>query len=333
MFLNNNTIHSTCDLMNKTLPIILVILIVTAISGCTGPKETTSFKNAPVEVQRFERANPNLDAIVTEIKFDRDDIRAGEKVTAELLVANTGTEKITNETVEIKAKVKTLDDFLANLALKTMSDEKKTREFSLDFETEIKPGTKEKISAYFNTVKEMEGRNLAGDYDVTITLSVNGQKIEARTFPITLLSGEPRVFTPTPTPSPTPTPTPTPTPIPTITATATPTPTPIPEIEVTPTGHVVTTRIYNEFFGNPTLKIDAGDAVQWDNWDENVYTLVEKNNKISNITVRDSKKVTNTFNKTGDYTFVLIHSRLRGTPKEQTINVRINASNATNASQ
>lgn len=330
MFLSNNTIHSIGDLMNRLFPIILVILVVSAISGCTGPKETSSFKNAPVEVQRFERSNPNLDAIVTEIKFDRDDIRAGEKVTAELLVANTGTETITNETVEIKAKVKTLDDFLANLALKTMSDEKKTREFSLDFDTEIKPATKEKISAYFNTVKEMEGRNLAGAYDVTITLSVNGQKIEARTLPITLLSGEPREFTPTPTPSPTPTPTPAPTPIITATATptATPTPTPIPEIEVTPTGHVVTTRIYNEYFGNPNLKIDAGDTVQWDNWDETVYTLVEKNNKVANITVRDIKKSSYTFNKTGDYTFMLTHSRLRGaTPREQNIIVRVNASN------
>ncbi len=330
MFLNNNTIHSIGDLMNRLFPIILVILVVTALSGCTGSKETTSFKNAPVEVQRFERTNPNLDAIVTEIKFDRDDIRAGEKVTAELLVANTGTETITNETVEIKAKVKTLDDTLANLALKTMSDEKKTREFSLDFDTEIKPGTKEKISAYFNTVKEMQGRNLAGAYDVTITLSVNGQKIEARTLPITLLSGEPREFTPTPTPSPTPTPTPMPTPAPTITATATPTPTPTPtpEIEVTPTGHVVTTRIYNEYFGNPTLKINAGDTVLWDNWDETTYTLVEKNNTIANITVRDSKKANNTFNRTGDYTFRLIHSALRGAPREQNIIVRINASNA-----
>ncbi len=333
MFLSNNTIHSIGDLMNKILPIILVILIVTAISGCTGPKETNSFNNGPVEVQRFERANPNLDAIVTEIKFDRDDIRAGEKITAELLVANTGTEKITNETVEIKAKVKTLDDTLANLALKTMGDEKKTREFSLDFDTEIKPGTKEKISAYFNTVKEMQGRNLAGAYDVTITLSVNGQKIEARTLPIRLLSGENREFTPTPTPSPTPTPIPTSTPTPTITETATPTPTPTPtttpEIEVTPTGKVVYTKIYNSYFSDPVLKINAGDKVEWNNMDDITYTMIEINKKTLNITIKDGKRVTYGFNWTGDYRFNLTYSGLRTAPKQQSISVRVNASNAT----
>ncbi|MFZ3058997.1 MAG: hypothetical protein WA102_04580 [Candidatus Methanoperedens sp.] len=320
--------------MNRLFPIILIILIVSAISGCTGPKETTSFKNTPVQVQRFERANPNLDAIVTEIKFDRDDIRAGEKVTAELTVLNSGTETITNETVEIKAKVNTLDDTLANLYLKTMSDEKKTGIKTIDFDSGenpyylIKPGEKKMLSAVFPTEKERQGKSLAGNYDVTITLNVNGQKIEARTLPITLLSGEIRVFTPTPTPSPTPTPTPASTPIITITATPTPTPTPEPEIEVTPTGHVVTTRIYNEYFGNPTLKINAGDTVLWDNWDETTYTLVEKNNTIANITVRDSKKANNTFNRTGDYTFRLIHSALRGAPREQNIIVRVNASNS-----
>ncbi len=327
MLLNNNTIHSIGDLMNKTLPIILAILVVTAISGCTGPKETTSFKNAPVEVQRFERANPNLDAIVTEIKFDRDDIRAGEKVTAELLVANTGTEKITNEKVEIKAKVKTLDDTLANLALKTMSDEKKTREFSLDFDTEIKPGTKEKISAYFNTVKEMEGRSLAGDYDVTITLYVNGQKIEARTLPITLLSGEPREFTPTPTPSPTPTLTPTPTPIPTITATATPTPTPTPEpvVVATPTGvQKVVNIVATDKFAVNKLEIDAGDEIIWNNREEETYTLVELNNKIANITL--SNRANYTFTKTGNYSFSLTRRLLKSKPSTLDITVKVNAS-------
>jgi plastocyanin len=320
--------------MNKTFPILLIILIVTSLSGCTGSNATTSINTAQVQVQRFEHADPNLDATVTEIKFDRNDIRAGEKVTAEIMVLNSGTENITDETVEIKAKVTSLDDTLANIYLKTMSDDKKTGTKTIIFDSKenpfylIKPGEKKMLSAVFPTEKERQGRSLTGTYEVTITLSANGQKIEARTFPITLLSGEPRVFTPTPTPSPTPTPTPTPAPTINVTATPTPTPTPTPEVEVTPTGHIVTTRIYNEFFGNPTLNIDAGDTVLWDNWDETAYTLVEKNNKVANITIRDSKKVTNTFNRTGDYTFKLVYFGLRGTPKEQNIIVRINASNA-----
>lgn len=315
MFLSNNTIHSIGDLMNKMFPIILVILIVTALSGCTGSKETTSIKTTPVEVQTFERPNTNLDAIVTEIKFDRDDIRAGERVTAELVVANTGTEKITSEKVEIKATVKTLDDTLANLALKTMSDEKKTREFSLDFDTEIKPGTKEKISAYFNTVKEMDGRSLAGTYDVTITLYVNGQKIEARTLPITLLSGEPRVFTPTPTPSPTPTPTPTPVPTINVNAasTPTPTPTPTPEIVATPTGVLKEVRVVPpDKFAINQIQINAGDEILWFNREDYSYTIVELNKKIGNITL--SNRANYTFTKAGNYSFTLARYGLNTKP-------------------
>jgi hypothetical protein len=311
--------------MNKMFHIIILILLVVALSGCTDNKETV-----PNETQKYQRTNLNLDGKIVDVKFDREDIRAGEKVTAELVVANTGSEKITNETVEIKAKVLTLDDFLANLFLKTMGDEKKTRTFSIDFETEIEPGTVKPISAIFHPPQQMEGRSLAGTYEVTINLFVNGQYADTNVLPITLQSGTPREFTPTPTPSPSPTPTPTPKPSPTITQTPTPTPAPTPEIEVTPTGYVVRTRIYNEYFGNPALNIDAGDTVEWDNWDETVYTLVEKDYKISNITVLDSKRVDYTFNRTGDYTFKLIHDRLRGaTPREQNIIVRINASNAT----
>jgi len=82
----------------KLVPIILLILIVAALSGCTGSKETVT-----TEAQKHERANLNLDAAIVKVKFDRDNVIAGEKVLAELVVGNTGSEKITNETVEIKA--------------------------------------------------------------------------------------------------------------------------------------------------------------------------------------------------------------------------------------
>src|SRR5574341_1146375 len=111
--------------VHKALPIVLVFLIL-ALSGCTDSPTQT------IDVQEFERPNPNLDAKIVDVKFDRDDIRAGEKVTTDLIIANTGNENITSETVDIKARVKTLDDFLPNLYLKTMSEEKKTRTFSMD---------------------------------------------------------------------------------------------------------------------------------------------------------------------------------------------------------
>lgn len=316
--------------MNKILLIVFLILI-TALSGCTGPEEPGTTITGPAVVQRFERANINLDATITELRFDRNDVRAGEKLTAEIFIVNTGSEKITNETVEIKAKVKTLDDTLANLALKTMSDEKKTRDFTMEFDTVIEPGKKEMISAVFTTLKEMEGRSLAGTYDVTITLSVNGQKIEARLLPIRLLGGEPRVFTPTPTPSPTPTPTPTPPPTPEITITETPTPTPTPTPEpvvvATPTGvQKIVNIVATDKFAINQLKIDAGDEILWNNREDETYTLVELNNKIANITL--SSRANYTFIKTGNYSFSLTRRLLRTTPSVLNVIVKVNASNS-----
>jgi plastocyanin len=334
MFLSNNTIHSIGDLMNKTFPIIIIILIVTAISGCTGTKATTSINTDSMQVQRFEHPNPNLDATVTELKFERNDIRAGEKVTAELIVLNAGTETITNETIEIKAKVNTLDDFLANLYLKFLSDEKKTGTETIDFDSKenpdylITPGAKKKLSAVFHTEKERQGKSLAGTYDVTIILSVNGEKIEARTLQITLLSGETRVFTPTPTPSPTPTPTPTPASIITVTATPTPTPTPEPVVVATPTGVLVPSNVMESKLYPSSLQINAGDEVVWNNRDETTYTIVEMNNKIANLTLTDSERAKYTFNTTGNYSFRLYYNFMRIAPSIQTINVRINASNS-----
>lgn len=336
MFLNNETVHSVGDLMSKML-LLLFLILVAALSGCSGPKENGSTITGPAVVQRFDRANPNLDATITELRFDRNDVRAGEKLTAEIFIVNTGSEKITSETVEIKAKVKTLDDTLANLALKTMSDEKKTRDFTMEFDTVIEPDKKEMISAVFTTVKEMEGRSLAGTYDVTITLSVNGQKIEARVIPIRLRGGEPRVFTPTPTPSPTPTPTPTATLTVTETPTPTPTPTPEPVVVATPTGNkvimkILIAKIYildsklNKYSFSNSTQINAGDEVLFDNWDETPYTAVEENNKMANITIRAEAKTPKIFNTTGDYNLRLYDRFKKPTTGFIKIMVRVNAS-------
>lgn len=312
--------------MIKKLPIILSILIVVALSGCIG---SDSSKATPEEVIKFDRANPNLDANIVDVKFDRADVIAGEKVTAELFIANTGSEKIANETVEIKAKVKTLDDSLANLYLKTMSEEKKSRAIDpIDFETQIEPGTVKPISAVFNTVKEMEGRSLAGKYEITITLSVNGQKVEARVMQITLKSGTPREFTPTPTPSPTPSlttsPTITSTPAPKIIETETPTPTPMAVVVATPTGKNSTTFVKDDRFYPDTLTINAGDMVIWVNKMDFDYTIVEMDKKIPEMALRARNSYI--FNTTGDYRFGLYFKPMRGEPRIQTISVRINAS-------
>jgi len=313
--------------MNKNLPIILIILIAVTFSGCTGENAT---KGTPIQVQKFDRANPNINANIVDVKFERSDIRAGEIVTPELFIANTGSEKITNETVEITAKLITLDDFLANLYLKTMSEEKKTRIIEpIKFETEIEPGTVKSIRATFHTIKEMEGRNLAGSYEINITLSVNGQKVEARVSPITLSSGDVREFTPAPTPgaspSPIPTQTPTSTPAPEMIETPTPAPTPEPVVVVaTPTGKNFTTIVKDDRYLPDNLNIEAGDMVIWVNKMDSDYTIVEMDKKIPDIILR--ARNSHIFNTTGEYRFGLYFKPMRGEPRIQTITVKVNAS-------
>ncbi|VVB91752.1 Uncharacterised protein [uncultured archaeon] len=318
--------------MKKLAPIVLLLLIV-AFSGCTGSNSASG--NLPGELQNFQLANPNLNGKIVDVKLAPSDIRAGEKVTAELVVANAGTENITKESVEIRAKVETLDDTMANLALKFMGDDKKTRTFNIDFDDAIAPGTVKPISAYFQTQQEMQGRNLAGTYQITIILSVNGQKVDAKIMPVTLHSGTPRVFTPTPTPPPTPTPASTPTSAPSVTETQAPTPTPTPEpvVTATPTGRKVYARIMANRFTEPKKEIDVGDAMLWDNIDDTRYTLIETGGKVANITVND--KVTFVFNTTGDYRFLLYYTNVRSPYSYQEVIVKVNATtnptNSTNA--
>jgi cell division septation protein DedD len=325
---------SNGDRMNKNLPLILLIILAVALSGCTGSGSESPKNPTIVEVQKIDHENTNLDARVVEVKLVPEDIRAGEKVTAELLIANIGIETITNETIEIKATVQTLDDTLANVALKTMNEEQKSRNYSMDFNTVIKPGTNGKVSAVFKTIEQMQGRSLAGTYKITITLSVNGQKVEARIMPLTLLSGTPREFTPVPTSTPAPTPTRAPTLILTpgkpemATPSPTPSPEPTPYVAATPTGKNYTIYIKGGWYNPANLDIDAGDMVNFVNKDDSDYILVEMDKKIPDMLLRI--RTGYVFNTTGNYRIGLYFKPMRGEPRIVAINVRHNESNASN---
>jgi hypothetical protein len=293
--------------MKKLAPIILLLLIV-AFSGCTGSKSTGA--PLPDEIQNIQPANPNLNGKIVDVKLVPSDIRAGENVTANLVITNAGNENITNESVEIRSEAETLDDTIANLALKFMGDDKKTRTIKIDFDENITPGTVKPISAYFQTQQQMLGRNLAGMYQITITLYMNGQKVDAKIMPEIFHSGTPREFTPIPTPPPTP--------IPALT------PTSEPIVIATPTGVINVTRIMNNNFGEPNKQINAGDALEWNNYDDDTFTLVEMNQKMANITVRRGGRTTYIFNTTGTYKFGLFYNGMRGDPNIQTIVVKVN---------
>jgi hypothetical protein len=320
--------------IKKMLPIILLGVVIIS-AGCIGssspPTKPDENQNIPV--------NPDLKAKIVKISFDREDIIAGEKVSADLSIGNIGTVNITNETVVLKAKVLSLDDFLANLYLNMMSDEQKSMTYTLNFHDEIKPGMIAPVSAIFKTEKEMKGKSLAGTYEVTIKLYVNGQYADTDGLNVRLLPGNPRNIEPVSTPVPTPVPTFTPTPTPTIEITETPeptpTPTPEPVVVATPTGNEVYSRVKADNFAVRYHQIYAGDAILWDNFDletSYTYTIVELNGKLANITLPAARKVKYIFNTTGEYKFGLYYGRLKGDPSIQTIKVIANTTtNSTNA--
>lgn len=318
-------------LINKMLPIVLLVVVIIS-AGCLGP---SSPPTKPDDTQNIP-VNPDLKAKIVKISLDRDDIIAGEKVSADLSIGNIGSINITNETVILNAKVLSLDDFLANLYLNVMSDEQKSKTYPVNFDDMIKPGTIAPLSAIFRTEKEMKGKSLAGTYEITIKLYVNGQYADSDKLKVRLLPGTPRNIEPASTPVPTPTPTFTPTPTPTVEITETPQPTPIPTPEPitvsTPTGRKVTTRIMNSRFPELNKQIDAGDKLIWQNYDESLYTIVEVNGKIGNISVGLLKDASFIFNTTGDYKFGLYYVPMRVEPSYQTIKVRVNTTNSTNAS-
>ncbi len=108
----------------------------------------------------------------------------------------------------------------------------------------------------------------------------------------------------------------TPTPTPTPTSTSTPTATPT--VAATPTGITVPVRVINSRFAVSTLQINAGDQVLWDNLDDTKYTLVETNNKIPNIILKDLGKTIYVFNMVGEYNFGLYYNSMQ-TPSSLTV--------------
>jgi plastocyanin len=270
--------------------------MIVALSGCTGQDVSSE-----TERQTFDRANPNLDGKMMDIELSPNDARAGENITAKLVVGNTGTENIISETIEIQAKAKSLDDVLANLALKFMSEEKKTMTFTMEYYEEIKPGMIKSLSHVFSTPREMKNRSLAGIYDITVILSVNGQKVEARSIKLKLGSGKPRDTSKT------------------LESASTPE-----EVTVAPTGKIYVTRIMGYKFGESSITIDAGDTLQWYNLDDDTMTLFEMDGKIPNQSVYSRKNYN--FTTTGTYRFQLIYPKMRGEPPVQVITVKLNQS-------
>jgi len=127
-----------------------------------------------------------LDGRIKGISFEKDKYYAGEPVIARMEMENTGTMDITSERATIKVTCTKLNDPLGGALLASMSEEERSRTYTMDFSESIKPGQTKTLSASFAVPEKLYGISLAGDYDILVTLSINGKTIGAMEVKLTL---------------------------------------------------------------------------------------------------------------------------------------------------
>ncbi|GAF77518.1 unnamed protein product, partial [marine sediment metagenome] len=128
--------------------------------------------------------------IVGDVTFDKSSYNAGDTIKASMNVKNTGTRDILSESVSIKVKVTRLDNWVANAALGSKSEDEKTQTYNFDYTQRIAPGGTGTVSATFKSPKELSTSvgmiSLAGDYHVVMTVSIEGKEIGSRELTLTL---------------------------------------------------------------------------------------------------------------------------------------------------
>ena len=164
------------------------------------PKETpTAPSTGPINnpIPTATRTPPEVEpsiGIIKSISFDKERYYAGDVITAMLEVENVGGADITSEKVTIDATCVRLDDFTGNLYLKTLEEEERTESYTMYFSEMIGPGQTKILSASFSTLAEIEYNglevSLAGDYEILLTLDVDGEMMDAKELKLTLLGDE-----------------------------------------------------------------------------------------------------------------------------------------------
>ncbi len=160
------------------------------------PKETsTATPTSPINNPRPTATRTPLQSaspmgIIKSVSFDKDEYHAGDVITAMLEVENIGGSNITSEKVTINATCVRLDDFKANLYLKTLNEEERTESYTMHFSEVIGPGQTKTLSARFSTLAEIGYSglevSLAGEYDILVTLDIGGEIADSKELKLTL---------------------------------------------------------------------------------------------------------------------------------------------------
>jgi len=176
---------------SKIALILFITAIVVASAFLYAGHDASGPAPTPTPTQTLPEGHPSIPrARIKTISFDKDTYYAGDTVVAMLEVENTGDASITSERVDIRATCTRLDDPIANFALNFKSEEERTETYPMEFSELIEPGQTGTLAAAFNTPAEVEVSgtkvSLAGDYNIMVTLSVDGVTVDAKELTLTL---------------------------------------------------------------------------------------------------------------------------------------------------
>ena len=153
----------TNETTRRVAMIVIIIVIACFAFGCLGgdnksPEQKPETPSAPWTPPQ----HPYIKSI------DTSKLKLGEPSDATITIFNNGNETVMKERIVMTATAVKLDNFAANLALKTKSDEEKTETYSLEFTEQINSGESCALSAEFDLPAKVSGVSIAGLYHVTI---------------------------------------------------------------------------------------------------------------------------------------------------------------------
>ena len=118
--------------------------------------------------------------------IDTSKLKLGTVSEATITICNNGSEAITKEKIVMTATAVKLDNWLANKALNTKSDEERTETYELTFNQPIASGSSCKFPAEFDLPAKVSGVSIAGTYHVVIQVYADDTLIGTRTMDLHL---------------------------------------------------------------------------------------------------------------------------------------------------
>jgi len=118
--------------------------------------------------------------------IDTSKLKLGTVSEATITICNNGSEAIAKEKIVMTATAVTLDNWLANKALKTKSDEERTETYELTFNQRIESGKSCTFPAEFDLPAKVSGVSIAGTYHVVIQVYADDTLIGTRTMDLHL---------------------------------------------------------------------------------------------------------------------------------------------------